>query len=244
MNLNTFDTMHLYELMRQKQADLIQEAATDRLLHDAAPLAQGDTPSTLHWLRSLVGLVMGLLVLLTLAGVQPLQAQSDSENNIYLPLVTSGQAAGTEVNNGDFEAGASGWVAQSNHSRTVIRQTFGTGVTSHSGAYAAWLGFYALEVSTVEQQVTVPAAKPILTYWHWIVSTDQCLRDLASVRINNSEVDSYLLCADTQTTGWVQRTIDLSAYAGQTVTLTFYLKNDGNRNSDLYLDDVGFVAAG
>lgn len=189
--------------------------------------------------------VFMLLVLLsTLAGGQPLYAQESAPTHVYLPLIATAQAAPVGVNNGDFEAGNTIWTAKSNHGRTVIRQTFGAGVTSHSGTYAAWLGFYALEVSTVEQQVTVPTDKPYLTYWHWIVSTDQCLRDQASIRVNDTEVASYLLCSDTQTNGWVERRINLTAYAGQTVKLTFYLKSDANRNSDLYLDDVAFAAAG
>jgi hypothetical protein len=241
-----------YELTKLQHEDRLKQAAQTRLIQLAM---QNRTvrPSLWERLRNLgwrkpdhrplvarhaVAAALTVLVLL----VNTLPAAAD---DIYLPLVSHQvQEAASGISNGSFEAGATVWTAKSNHGRTVIRNSFGAGVTARSGSYATWMGFYALEVSTIQQQATVPSDQPYLAYWHWIVSEDQCLRDKVTVLVNNSEVDSYLLCAPSQTNGWANHVVNLAAYAGQTVTLTIQVKTDADRASNLYLDDMGFQANG
>ncbi|MFN2139673.1 MAG: hypothetical protein ACK2U5_04280, partial [Candidatus Promineifilaceae bacterium] len=40
------------------------------------------------------------------------------------------------------------------------------------------------------------------------------------------------------TEGWVLREVDLSAYAGKTVLLTFFAETDSSLNSNFFVDDV------
>ena len=82
---------------------------------------------------------------------------------------------------------------------------------------------------------------PILTYWHWIVSDDTlCGFDYAIIFINGLEIDSYDLCQATNTNDWEQYNVDLSAYAGQTVTFQILVETDDIENSTLYIDDAAF----
>ena len=150
----------------------------------------------------------------------------------------------SDVVNGNFETGATGWAQFSTHGWTLIRTTFPGSVTAHSGSWAVWLGGDYDEVSYVRQQVTVPPSRPFLAYWHWISSKDACGQDFGGVMINNSTVvDIYNLCSTTNTGGWVKHVINLSAYAGQSVSLQIRASTNGSLNSNLFVDDVAFQSS-
>jgi hypothetical protein len=120
----------------------------------------------------------------------------------------------------------------------LVTNDFEGVINAHSGSWGAWLGGDYYETSAIYQQITVPTGSPRLSYWYWIGSSDICGYDVGGVAINEDAVDGYWLCASTSTGGWVQRTIDLSAYAGQSVTLYFLADTDGTFNSNLFIDDV------
>ena len=117
---------------------------------------------------------------------------------------------------------------------------FPAGVTPHSGSWAAWLGGDNDETAYIQQQVTISAGAPYLTYYHWIASADFCGYDFGEVLINGSPIDYYDLCTSTTTGGWVKHSLDLSAYAGQSVTLQIGVETDFSDNSNLFVDDVSF----
>jgi bacillopeptidase F (M6 metalloprotease family) len=96
------------------------------------------------------------------------------------------------------------------------------------------------DISTLTQQVTVPASGNTLSFYYVIGSEDACGYDYAYVRINGTTVVQYELCSDNNTAGWVEGLINLSAYAGQSVSLQFYAQTDGSLNSNFFLDDVSF----
>lgn len=172
----------------------------------------------------------------------PDAVQATLTQRVYLPLV--GKNMGAALANGDFEAGAANWTATSAKGRTLIRTTFVGAVTPHSGQYAAWLGGAYSEQSTISQtNVLVPAGAPYLAYWRWIASYDYCGYDFGYVRVNGAAVETYNLCAANDTNGWVKRTLNLSAHAGQRVTLAFQAATDGSLNSNLFIDDISFQAA-
>ncbi len=140
--------------------------------------------------------------------------------------------------NGDFEQGATGWTQYSTHGWTLIRQTFPGSVTPHGGSWAAWLGGDYDDTSYVLQQVTIPASRPYLTYWHWIASADGCGYDFGGVIVNSTVVDTYDLCTSANTGGWVKHVVNLSAYAGQSVSFQIRVETDSSENSNLFVDDV------
>ena len=81
-----------------------------------------------------------------------------------------------------------------------------------------------------------------LHYWYWIASEDMCGYDYAGVFVNGSLLKQYDLCSSSSTGGWVQQLLDLNAYAGTTITLTFAVTTDGSFNSNFLLDDVSIGA--
>jgi thermitase len=162
----------------------------------------------------------------------------------YFPLVSKefyGPAAGEEIENGDFEQGRVVWTEFSARGRDLIRQSgFPNGVAPHSGTWATWLGGASDELATIEQEVTVPADKPYLHYWHWIKSEDFPGYDQASVWANGVSVETYDLDQDADTGGWVLHIVDLGAYAGQSVVLQIRVETDDILDSSLFIDDLSF----
>jgi serine protease AprX len=153
--------------------------------------------------------------------------------------VVVGGGGNNALQNGDFENGQDGsWTEYSSHGWDLIMYG-GAPVDPHGGSWLVWLGGDYDDLSTLTQQVTLPTASPTLTYWLWIASAeDTCGNDVGRVYINTTIVDSLTLCKSSNTNGWVQRTIDLSAYAGQSVSLQFYTQTNGAYNSNFFLDDV------
>ena len=165
---------------------------------------------------------------------------------VYLPAVVRNfQTVGpVSLANGDFESGRTGWTEYSLNDTALIFQAADLAVTPHSGSWAVWLGGLPDETAYIEQQVTVPASSPHLAYWHWIASADHCGYDEASVAIDGSTVvDAYDLCDSQDTNGWVKHIVDLSSYAGQTVSLQIGVETDSTFNSNLFIDDVSFQAS-
>jgi hypothetical protein len=142
--------------------------------------------------------------------------------------------------NGDFEQGHVAWTEYSTHGWEVITQDFPGEVTPYNGTWAVWAGGDYDDISYIEQQVLVPTTAPYLSYWHWIASEDFCGYDFGGVIINGTVVESYDLCENNNTGGWVQRVVDLSAYAGQSVSLQIRAECDFSLNSNLFIDHVAF----
>jgi hypothetical protein len=173
---------------------------------------------------------------------QPAQPVALNQH-VFVPLtlkLSGPQGAPGGLNNGGFESGPTGWTVASTFGRNVIRTAFVPGVAPHAGSYAAWLGGLRSETTSIQQQVSIPAAAPYLAYWHWIGSADYCGYDLAAIYINGTSVHNYNLCANTATHGWAKHVVNLSAYAGQSVTLRIRVSTDSSLNSNLFIDDIGF----
>jgi hypothetical protein len=113
----------------------------------------------------------------------------------------------------------------------------------HGGAWAAWLGGSPDDESFIEQVVLIPSGNPTLQYWIWINSEDICGSDSAEVVIGGKVLQSFDLCLDSNTDGWVKKTLDLTAFAGQTVFLSFSAATDGVLNSNFFVDDVSIKSA-
>ena len=162
----------------------------------------------------------------------------------YWPLVLwdfPGLASG--IVNGNFESGTSGWTEYSTHGWPIIMTSFSGGVTARSGSYAAWLGGEFDDVSYVQQQVAISPSAPYLVYWHWIASEDICGFDFGGVVVNGTVVQVYDLCSSTSTGGWVSHSVNLSAYAGQSVMLQIRAETDYSLNSNLFVDDISLAAS-
>ena len=166
---------------------------------------------------------------------------------VHLPLLARNydalEAAG-QIENGDFEDGPVVWTE---FSRTdfdlIIDWGFPSGVVPHSGAWAAWLGGGLDETSSIQQLVTVPTSSPYLHYWHWVSSlTEPCGQDYAGVVVDGAPVALHDLCLAQNTGGWREHSVDLSAYAGQYISLQIRVENLPHTFSSLFVDDVRFQA--
>ncbi len=150
-------------------------------------------------------------------------------------------SAANPIQNGDFENGPDGsWTEYSFQGWPLIVDVFPGSVAPHSGSWAAWLGGADDEISAIQQSVTVPSGSPVLSFWYWIASADACGYDFGGVIVDGTVVDAFYLCADVNTNGWVRRSVDLSAYGGQTVQLDIRAETDSSLNSNLFVDDVTF----
>ncbi len=140
--------------------------------------------------------------------------------------------------NGDFESGPGvGWQESPGTQIVPTEVLTWQGVTAHGGNYAAWLGGM-LEVTSISQEVTLPAQSPSLAFWHWIkpLEGSPCEGNQAGrVLLNSTPVATYDLCSATG--GWALRTIELAPYAGQTVNLQFRAETD-LPPSNWFIDDV------
>jgi hypothetical protein len=56
-------------------------------------------------------------------------------------------------------------------------------------------------------------------------------------------VNQYDLCSSKNTYGWTTHTVDLRAYAGQSVTLQIRVETNSSVNSNLFIDDLSFRAS-
>jgi subtilisin family serine protease len=151
--------------------------------------------------------------------------------------------------NGNFESGTTAWTQSSSQGFRLIctQATCGAGLQPHGGSTLAWLGGGNSERSRLSQTLTIPSGQAAyLSYWHWIESEDYCGYDYGYVQIfvNNSlrTLQRYSLCSSTRTAGWVQQQLNLSAYAGRTVRVEFYVANDRSLISSLLIDDVSLRA--
>lgn len=145
--------------------------------------------------------------------------------------------------NGDFEQGHVAWTEYSTHGWPLITQEFPEGATPYDGTWATWLGGDLDETSYIQQQVVVPSNSPYLSYWHWIASEDYCGYDFGKVSVNETVVEAYDLCSNHNTGSWVQRVIDLSVFAGYSISIQIKAECDESLNSNLFIDHVAFQSS-
>ncbi|MDJ0347113.1 M1 family aminopeptidase [Streptomyces sp. H10-C2] len=140
------------------------------------------------------------------------------------------------VSNGGFENGTSPW----SQSSGVI--TNRTGQTAHAGTYFAWLnGVGSTHTDTLSQSVTVPSgcSTATLTFWLHIDTTEttsSTAYDKLTAKIGSTTLATYSNL--NKNTGYVQKSFDVSAFAGQTVALAFTGTEDSSLQTSFVVDDV------
>lgn len=150
------------------------------------------------------------------------------------------------VANPGFESGLSPWTSCGTNSGPNTSTA-----KAHSGTSSALIGLPTTpEVNGTKalcQTVTVPAAAT-LSFWVW-EGTDDTISyvDQEADVLSTSGTKLAQLYAEAKSTGaWVQKSFDLSAYAGQTVQLYFGVKGNGYAKDYVYeyLDDVALSGSG
>lgn len=161
----------------------------------------------------------------------------------YLPLIVKPTVPILDpLVNGNFEDGKLGWSESATVSRDlIVNSGFPGGVTPHSGTWAAWLGGDHYEdTSTISQYVSIPVGRSMLHFWYWISALENCGPDDFTLSVQSTPLLTWDLCGATDTGGWVEHSIDLSAYAGTSAWIAFEVTLDDADTSQVFIDDVSF----
>jgi type VI secretion system secreted protein VgrG len=172
---------------------------------------------------------------------------------IHVPKTSAGlvrRVASTNLlQDPGFESAGFAYWAQCGNVNATMSTTH-----AHTGSYAARGGSTNATSGEINgdagvcQQVTIPTSGT-LTFWEYGFSnessTTYSYQEAALLDSTGATVAELYQAVD-ETNGWVQRTVDLSAYAGQTLWLYFGVHGDGYTGTYtiLYVDDVVLSGGG
>jgi subtilisin family serine protease len=173
-------------------------------------------------------------------------AGTGSPNRLLYSLLTGAPPPpppGSELLlNKGFESGAVNWVATAG----VI--TNSTGQTPRTGSWYAWLdGYGTTHTDTLYQQITVPSSATTVTLSFWLKittaeTTTTTAFDTLRVQIRNSSNTVLSTLATysnlNKTTGYVQKTFDVTAFKGQTIRIYFLGVEDSSLQTSFVIDDT------
>ncbi|MDH6131490.1 hypothetical protein P3T37_000859 [Kitasatospora sp. MAA4] len=164
-------------------------------------------------------------------------ATGSSTFSFTVAPVSTGCTPAQLIGNGGFETGsAAPWTATSG----VINSDT-TSEPANSGSYDAWLdGYGSAHTDTLSQAVKIPAGcKASFTYFLHIdtAKTGTTAADKLTVTANGTTLQTFSNV--NANTGYTQETVDLSAYAGQTVTLKYTgVENSSSAQTSFVIDDA------
>jgi len=149
---------------------------------------------------------------------------------------------GNLLANPGFESGATSWTQTSG----VISSS---GATPHSGSWFAWLdGYGTTHTDSVAQTVTIPAASTATLSFYLSISSDETTTstayDTLKVQVTPSGGATSTLATYSNLnkgTGYVSRSVNLSAYVGKTVTVKFLGAEDSSAATSFLLDDTALT---
>ncbi|MEU8375669.1 M4 family metallopeptidase [Micromonospora sp. NPDC048894] len=153
------------------------------------------------------------------------------------PTPTSGGCSGQKLTNPGFESGGTGWTATSG----VI--TSSASQAAHGGSYKAWLnGYGSTHTDTVTQSVSIPAGcRATLSFWLHIDTAESgsTAYDKLTVKAGSTTLATYSNV--NAASGYVQRSFDVSASAGSTVTISFSGVEDSSLQTSFVVDDTALT---
>ncbi|MER8193579.1 hypothetical protein ABTY00_06435 [Streptomyces microflavus] len=142
---------------------------------------------------------------------------------------------GNALANSGFEQGVTGWTQSANIITNSAQQA------AHGGSWYAWMmgnGTTATETVT-QNNIAVPSTgTPKLTFWLKTTTKESgtTVYDTLKVKVNSTTLATYSNAH--ASTSYVQRSIDLSAYKGQTVNLELSGQEDAYLATTFLVDDV------
>ncbi|MGW2724765.1 putative Ig domain-containing protein [Streptomyces sp. NPDC001492] len=153
---------------------------------------------------------------------------------------SGGTCSSTQLlGNPGFESGNTTWTASSG----VI--TNSSSESAHAGSYYAWLdGYGSSHTDTLSQSVTVPSGcKATFTFYLHIdtAETGSTAYDKLTVSAGSTTLATYSNV--NAASGYAQKSIDLSSYAGSTVTLKFSGVEDSSLQTSFVVDDTAVTTS-
>jgi Zn-dependent metalloprotease len=116
---------------------------------------------------------------------------------------------------------------------------------AHAGAWDAWLnGYGTAHTDTVSQSVSLPAGctNYSLTFWLHVDSAETTTTaqfDRLTVKAGGTTLATYSNL--NKATGYAQKSFNVGAFAGQTVTITFTGTEDGSLKTSFVIDDTALT---
>ncbi|GIG62899.1 hypothetical protein Lfu02_72710 [Longispora fulva] len=150
--------------------------------------------------------------------------------------------AGQKFGNPGFESGTTPWTA----STGVIRAGT-TAQPAHGGTQLALLGGKGTtNTTTLSQQVAVPTGCTTYTLSFWLhidtkETTTSTQYDKLTVKVGSATLATYSNL--NKATGYAQKTFNMAAYAGQTVTITFTGTEDISLATNFVIDDTALTVS-
>ncbi len=155
--------------------------------------------------------------------------------------ISGGGGGGSQLLlNPGFESGRVNWAGNTG----LI--TTSTSKPARTGSWKAWFGGYGYTATeNLTQNVTIPAgaASASLSFWVRIDSaetTTSTAYDTFRVQVVSSGVTSTLATYSNlnKNSSYVQKSFDLSAYKGKTVTVKFLMNEDSSLQTSFVVDDT------
>ncbi len=148
---------------------------------------------------------------------------------------------GNLLANAGFESGAVSWTQSSG----VVSND---STRAHAGAWEGWLnGYGTTHTDTLSQTVAIPAAtSATLSFWLRVDTTETgtAAYDKLAVQIVSGATTTTLATYSNANAGaYAQRSLNLSAYAGKTVTVKLTGTEDSSLATSFLVDDASVTTA-
>ncbi len=152
---------------------------------------------------------------------------------------TGGSCTGQRIANPGFESGTASWTASSG----VIGQHVSAGQAPRTGAWNAWLnGYGSTHTDTLSQPVSIPAGcHATLTFWVHIDTNETfgATYDKLIVQVGSSTLATFSNL--NAASGYVEKSYDVSSFAGQTVMLKLTGTEDSSLQTSFVVDDTALT---
>lgn len=175
-------------------------------------------------------------------------SDSNGKSSSKTGSVLVGGAPAQLIANGGFENGATGWTSTTGVICT--NSSCQNTESAHAGTGYAWLnGYGATHTDSLSQKVTIPAGKSSATLSYWLhidtAETERLAYDTLKLQVLNSAGTVVATLATysnlNAAAGYAQKTFNLNAYIGQTVTLRFVGTEDSNLQTSYVIDDISLT---